>query len=170
MSSTISHIILRKNVVKADWKLVLEPKKENHGRKVLVNEVFPKSERPIVDPEWQPEPQCGHSPVLETGYGGTEIGSFTEHAAQDRHKHLVSLEIYTVLKGKMTIRIADTTNVTLETGDEIVVLPGVVHEVLESSEPFLTRVHAINCHGPRDKYVEENGVWCQAFTLRNQQK
>jgi quercetin dioxygenase-like cupin family protein len=170
MSSTISHILLRKNVVKEDWKLGLEPKEKNNGRKMLVNEVFCETERPIVDPEWRPEPQDGHTPVFETGYGGLEIATFTEKAAQDRHKHLASLETYTVLEGRMTIRIADADKVTLEAGDELVVLPGVVHEVLESKEPFLTRVHAINCYGPQDKYVEKNGVWCQAFTLRKQQK
>jgi quercetin dioxygenase-like cupin family protein len=97
-----------------------------------------------------------------------EVASFTEQAGQDRHKHLVGTEIYTVIEGTMAIRIGDKDNVILEAGDEVVILPGTVHQVLESSAPFLTRVHAINCHGLRDKYVEEEGVWCQALTLKNQ--
>ena len=40
-------------------------------------------------------------------------------------------------------------------GDEVIVLPGTVHQVLESGVAFLTRVHAISCHGPRDKYVKD---------------
>ena len=53
-------------------------------------------------------------------------------------------------------------------GDEIVILPGAIHEVINKGIPFLTRVHVINCHG-QDKYIEENGVWCQVLTLKNQQ-
>ena len=67
----------------------------------------------------------------------------------------------------MTIRIEDKDNVVLEAGDEIIMLPGVIHKVLESRTPFLTRVHAINCYGLSDKYTEENGVWCQALTFKS---
>ncbi len=171
MKNSVSHVILRKDTVKSDWRIAVEPKEKNNGRKVFVNEIFPKAERPIEDPEWkyEPPPPNGHTPVLETGYGGVEIATFTEKAGQDRHKHLVSMEIYTVLEGTMTIRIEDRHDVVLQAGDEIVVLPSTVHEVLGKSTSFLTRVHAIDCHGPRDKYVEENGVWCQALTLKNQE-
>ena len=171
MKNTISHVILRKDIVKSDWRIAIEPKEKNNGRKVLVNEIFPKAERPIEDPQWAPEspPPDGQTPVLETGYGGVEIATFTEKAGQDRHRHLASMEVYTVLEGTMTIKIGDRYNVVLQTGDEIVVLPRVIHEVLDKGTSFLTRVHAINCHGQRDKYVEENGVWCQAMTLKNQQ-
>lgn len=172
MKTTIGHVILRKDIVKSDWKISIVPKENNNGRKVLVNEIFPKAERPIDDPELKPEPPppAGHTPVFETGYGGVEIASFTEKAGQDRHKHFASMEIYTVLEGEMTIRIGDEPKpIVLQAGDEIVVLPGVVHEVLDNGTSFLTRVHAINCYGPRDKYVEEDGVWCQSLTLKNQQ-
>lgn len=171
MKTIVGHVILRKDIVKSDWKIAVVPKENNNGRKVLVNEIFPNAERPINDPEWKPEPPPpeGHTPVLETGYGGVEIATFTEKASQDRHKHFACMEIYTVLEGTITIRIGDKQDIVLQTGDEIVVLPGVVHEVLDKGTSFLTRVHAINCYGPRDKYVEENGVLCQALTLKNQQ-
>lgn len=169
MNPSISHVVLRKDVVNRDWRISVQPKEKNNGRKVLVNEIFPKTEKHIENPEWEFAPQEGQTPVLETGYGGVEIATFTEKAGQDRHKHLVSMEIYTVIEGAMTIRIGDSNNVVLQSGDEIVVLPGVIHEVLDMGTSFLTRVHAINCHGPRDKYTEENGVWCQALTLKNQQ-
>jgi quercetin dioxygenase-like cupin family protein len=166
MNTTISHVILRKDVVKQDWKIKV--KEKNNGRKVLVNEIFPKTQKHIENPEWGFAPQEDRTPVLETGYGGVEIATFTEQASQDRHKHLVSMDIYTVLEGTMTIRIGDKDDVVLQSGDEIIVLPGVIHEVLDAKTSFLTRVHATNCYGPRDKYTEENGAWCQAFTLKNQ--
>jgi hypothetical protein len=106
MSSTISHVILRKRAVQSDWKLTL-PESENNGRKHVVKELWPKRERPIVDPEWVPEPSSGFTPVLVTGDGGTEIATFTEGAGQDRHKHLVSMETYTVLAGTLKIFIDD---------------------------------------------------------------
>lgn len=171
MKTTVTHVILRKEAVKNDWRVAVPQKEKNNGRKVLVNEIFPKAERPIDDPEWKPEPPPpdGHTPVLETGYGGVEIATFTEQAGQDRHKHLASMEIYTVLEGRMTIKIGEKDRVVLQAGDEIVVLPGTIHEVIEDGNSFLTRVHAINCHGPRDKYVEVGGAWCQAMTIKNQQ-
>jgi len=148
---------------------MVEPKIKNNGRKIFVNEIFTKAERPIDDPEWMFAPQDGHTPVVETDYGGIEIATFTEKANQERHKHLISMEIYTVIEGSMTIRIEDNSDVVLQSGDEIVILPGAIHEVINKGIPFLTRVHVINCHGPRDKYIEENGVWCQVLTLKNQQ-
>jgi mannose-6-phosphate isomerase-like protein (cupin superfamily) len=160
MSTTIRHVILRKDVVKRDWK---------NGRKVLVNEIYPKTEKPIENAEWEFGPQGGHTPVLETGYGGVEVGTFTEKTSQDRHRHLACTEIYTVIEGTMTITIGDE-DIVLQSGDEIIVLPGVIHKVLDNKKSFLTRVHAINCHGTRDKYIEKNGVWCQELTLQNQQK
>jgi quercetin dioxygenase-like cupin family protein len=170
MKSTISHVILRKHIVETDWRIWVLPKEKNNGRKVLVNEILREAERPIDDPEWKPEPPpppAGHTPVLETGYGGVEVATFTEKAGQDRHKHLASMEIYTILEGTMTIRIEDKQDVILQAGDEVVILPGVVREVLDKGTSFLTRLHAINCHGLRDKYVEEKSVWCQAMTLKN---
>ena len=51
-------------------------------------------------------------------------------------------------------------------GDEIIVFPGTVHEILPEDTQFLMRVHSIDCHGDADKYVERNGNWCQVLTLK----
>lgn len=163
----ISHIILRKKVVWQDLK-TMELKGKTNGRRVLVNEIRTETEKPIESPEWEC-PALGHRiPVLETGYGGIEIGTFTEKAQQDCHKHLICTEIYTVIEGSMTIKMGKKDEVVLTSGDEIIVLPGTVHEVVPKGTTFLTRVHAINCYGTRDKYIEQNGVWCQELTLENQ--
>ena len=61
-------------------------------------------------------PQDGHTPVVETDYGGIEIATFTEKANQERHKHLISIEMYTVIEGSMTIRIEDNSDVVLQSG------------------------------------------------------
>ena len=45
------------------------------------------------------------------------------------------------------------------TGDELIILPGTVHEVLRQRKPFLARLHAINCHGKQDKYVRGRNRW-----------
>jgi len=165
MSNQTTHLILKKCHVKEDWKLYVTPKEENNGRKVLVNEVYPSREHLAEDPEWKPGPKDGKTPVFETGYGGIEVATFTHAAGQDSHKHLIGTEIYTVLEGNMTIKIADA-EIKLESGDEVIVLPNIVHEVLNRNTTFLTRVHSINCQGDRDKYILRNGQWCQALTLK----
>lgn len=181
-SSRIGHIVLRKRVVQGDWKLA---DTKNNGRKYLVKALWEAKERPIVDPEWAFEPRGGHTPVLETGKGGTEIASFTEEASQDRHRHHACTEIYTVLKGKLKIFIEDQGPIELTAGDEIVILPGTVHEVLqelplrararnpEEKEPdLLVRVHALQCYGEEDKFVqlEKGGEWLCWEGLPDQQK
>jgi mannose-6-phosphate isomerase-like protein (cupin superfamily) len=169
MSGAVSHVILRRAAVERDWKLSLAHPR-NNGRKVLVTALWPFAESRMEHPEWAPGSPGGRTPVLETGPGGIEIATFTEDADQDRHKHLISTEIYTVLKGRMRIRIDDGDLLTLDIGDEIVVLPGTVHEIVgnaaeensEAGKPrLLIRVHAFQCHGENDKYVqlEPGGPW-----------
>jgi quercetin dioxygenase-like cupin family protein len=151
--------------------LRLNLEKKNNGRKVLINELFPSKEFPIQNPLWHFGPTDGKTPVLGTGFGGVEIATFTHEAGQDRHKHLIGTEIYTVLEGKMSIRAEDQDpDIELEAGDEIVISPNTIHEVInKGATKFLCRVHSINCYGDRDKYVEDvNGAWWQVFTLRNQ--
>jgi quercetin dioxygenase-like cupin family protein len=160
----ITHLILRKCQAETDWRMHVTPKGKNNGRKVLVNELYPAREYPAQEPEWEPGPQDGKTPVVETGYGGVEIATFTHEAGQDCHKHLIGTEIYTVLEGEMTIRVADT-EITLGQGDEVVVFPNTVHEIIDRRTTFLTRVHSINCQGERDKYVLRDGKWCQDLTL-----
>ena len=95
--------------------------------------------------------------------GGFEIASFTEFSAQDRHKHDRAVEIYTVLEGRMEMYIDDAGPYLFGSGDEVVILPGTVHEIVQKKrrarnpgEPFdmLVRVHVIGCYGAEDKYVQ----------------
>ena len=168
-SERISHLVLRKEQVKADWKLRVQPKEKNNGRKVLVNEIYLSKEFHAQETEWKPGLQTDKSPVFETGAGGVEVSTFTHEAGQDCHKHLIATEIYTVLEGRMQMRIDETEPpLMLEAGDEVVILPNTVHEVLPDGDSFLTRVHSINCYGDRDKYVRSNGKWCQVLTLKAQ--
>jgi len=131
---------------------------DNNGRKILATTVMPTlGEEVISDPAWRVPF------VLPTGDGGLEIATFTEFSRQDRHKHEKSIEIYTVLKGTLEIFIDDADPYAVRQGEEVVILPGTVHEILErrllqpkAGEEFslLVRVHAINCLGAADKFVQ----------------
>jgi len=136
----------------------------NNGRRMLATEALPKfDEYPITSPEW------AAPAILPTGPGGIEIGTFTEFSRQDRHRHAKATEIYTVLRGVCRVRLNDEAPLTLQEGDELVVLPGTVHQIIETMAAprrdgdlaLLVRVHAINCHGDADKFVqmEEGGAW-----------
>ncbi len=162
----MSHVILRKEYVKRDWKLRTRPKEKNNGRKILVNSIYRKTEKAIRNPEWKPAPKTRKTPVLETGLGGIELATFTHEAFQDCHMHILATEIYIVLEGKMKMRLNDRQNVLLCAGDELIILPGTVHEVLPEGHRFLTRVHTVNCSGDGDKYVRANCNWCQVLTLK----
>lgn len=163
---TPTHVVILRSQAEKDPKLIIA-RESNNGRKVLVNEIYQKTEQPISKPVWTAATcESEKTPVLETGVGGIEIATFSEKAGQDRHMHRLSTEIYTLLRGTMTIEV-DGDRYVLSEGDEVVVLPGAVHEVLPSEdEPFLCRVHAVNCYGNLDKYVEHGGRWCQAETVK----
>jgi len=165
MSYRIDHLILRMDVVQRDWKLAKTDGGRNNGRKHLVKTLWPAKERPAITPEWSFDPEDGLTPVLETGEGGIEIATFTEDAVQDRHKHLVSTEIYIVLRGTLKMLINDGEPVELSAGDEVIVLPGTIHEILRTSpnekSNLLVRVHALNAQGDNDKFVQmqPGGTW-----------
>jgi mannose-6-phosphate isomerase-like protein (cupin superfamily) len=186
MNPTISHIVLRKRVVEADWKLAL-PELKNNGRRHVVTKLWSAKERDINelgDPEWAPGPEDGRTPVLVTCDGGTEIATFTEDAGQDRHMHLVSTETYTVLKGALQILIDDRGPLKLSAGDEVIILPGTVHEIVRGTstgktlrdtgrEPaLLVRVHAVQCQGEADKYVQlqPHGDWLRWSDLSKEDR
>lgn len=169
--NNVSHVIIKYADAINDQKLSLSG---NNGRKVLVNEIYENKEHHIQKgldtsyPDfviWKPEPNTeGKIPVLEVGYGGVEVATFTEHAKQDRHKHLLGIEIYTVLTGKMRIKINDN-EIELNEKDEVVILSGTIHEVIPDGK-FVTRVHSINCQGDNDKYIEEHGEWKLAKKIK----
>lgn len=165
----VEFVFIGHDAVLRDGEVVGEPNKlrvpGNNGRKVLATEVLAKfGEKQICKPGW-------HVPyVLPTGEGGIEVATFTEFAGQDRHKHETSIEIYTVLKGSMEIYINDDGPHQVRQMEEVVILPGTVHEVVEQipdangvSNDFslLVRVHAISCFGAVDKFVQfsPDGEW-----------
>ncbi len=160
-TNKLPYLFLSKKAVKGDPWIY---RNGNNGRKVLVNEIRPSTERPIRSPQWRLGGK--RSPVLEVGCGGVEVATFTHNSKQDCHKHLICTEIYTVLEGEMIIRLNQRKNqtLTLEQGDELVVLPGTPHEVCRDTTEFLTRVHSIDCHGDNDKYIKVNGNWRLATT------
>ena len=165
----VPFVLIRRDAVVRDGEMVSQPNKlripGNNGRKILATEVNPKfGEKEICDHVWL-VPY-----VLPTGEGGIEVATFTEFAGQDRHKHETGLEIYTVLKGTLEIYINDAGPFLVHEMEEVVILPGTVHEVVEkipnqqNSEvdfALLVRVHSFNCFGVIDKFVQfsPDGEW-----------
>ena len=138
----LSHILIRAEVASADSRLT-EP--ENRGRKICAVSHRPGRTVELTFSNWAPD---FPSPICTT-VPGLEIATFNERTVQDRHKHKEAAEIYTVLSGKMRIKLNDEP-VELTAGDEVVVMPGTCHEVLREGR-FIVRVHSVNCRGSEDK-------------------
>ena len=148
----------------------------NNGRKVFATKVMHEyGEELITSPVWK-APQ-----VFPTGDGGIEIATFTEFTGQDRHMHQKGTEIYTVLRGRLEIYINDTLLSPLVAGDEIVIPPGAVHQIVEPKGvtptegcnfQLLVRVHSISCYGVEDKYVQLDpaGPWLRWSDLSKAQR
>jgi quercetin dioxygenase-like cupin family protein len=151
----IPYLIVRLAGVLSDTKLFLP---DNNGRKFLVNRLRPEKEVPAKKPLWKSRAQPCRTPVVQTGKGGLEVATFSQAAKQVRHKHLRGTECYTVLKGRMAMRLDNGRPVVLRAGDELIVFPGTAHEILNKGK-FLARVHSIDCFGNSDKYVKKNGTW-----------
>jgi mannose-6-phosphate isomerase-like protein (cupin superfamily) len=166
----VPFILISRASVERDNKLGLPG---NNGRRVCATAVVPEfGESEIETPQWTPPA------ILPTGEGGFEIGTFTEFAAQDRHKHESAIEIYTVLAGRMEMYIDDAGPYALTAGDEVVILSGTIHEVVRQQRgqghafELLVRVHAIGCHGATDKFVqlEQGGEWRSWSELSREQR
>lgn len=161
--NNVSHLIVRYADAISDPRLGLA---DNNGRKFLVNGIYAEKEchvqkgLDVSNPDfvvWKSD--CdGKVPILEVGVGGAEAATFTQEAKQDRHKHLVGTEFYTVLEGRMKIRIDDK-EIELNARDEAIILPGTVHEIISKNSNFVTRGHFIDCYGVDDKYMEVDGKW-----------
>ena len=161
----LTHLVLRKDEIKKDWRLHTPGPHLNYGRKMLVNQIYPETEIAARNSEWQAGSAGTRTPVVETGIGGVEIATFNETTAQEYHKHLRATEIYLVLEGAMGLRLDDH-EVVLQAGDQAVVFPGTPHEIKAVSGHFLACVHVINCYGEEDKYVPVNGEWMQVTALK----
>jgi quercetin dioxygenase-like cupin family protein len=153
LSYPVRFVLISHEASASDPKLAVAG---NNGRKVCAAEVIEAfGEHAILEPAWRP------AAVLPTGTGGFEIATFSEHSAQDRHKHLMGAEIYSVIRGELAIYIDDEGPYVLRAGDEVVILPGTVHEAAPRSSRLLVRVHSLNCSGAEDKYVQMSpgGAW-----------
>lgn len=142
----------------------------NNGRKVFATSVMHHKGETIIDTTMWSAPA-----IYPTGNGGVEIATITEYCSQDRHQHHRATEIYTVLKGQLGMFINDKEIPVLNPGDEIVVLPGTIHQVRKPSSTsekkqefeMVVRVHSICCYGEDDKYVQlqQSGEWVKWSTL-----
>lgn len=147
----------------------------NNGRKIFATTVMPHKGETEIEKELWMAPS-----VFPTGNGGIEIATFTEFSSQDRHRHDRATEIYTVLKGQITFYINDREIPVLHEGDEIVILPGTIHQIRKPSYnlgkkidfELIVRVHSISCYGEDDKYVqlEPDGEWLRWNTLSSTQR
>jgi uncharacterized cupin superfamily protein len=165
----VPFVLITRDFVQRDAEVMGKENKlgreNNNGRKICATEVMTQfDEHTIREPLWKVPA------VLPTGDGGLEVATFTEFAGQDRHKHFKGTEIYTVLQGELEIYIDDKGPYVLQAGDEVVILPETVHEIIQKKrrsrdvgETFdlLARVHSLNCYGAADKYVqlEQGGKW-----------
>ncbi|ABM03496.1 hypothetical protein Ping_1710 [Psychromonas ingrahamii 37] len=176
----VSHVLITRQHAEKDAEMIGQKNKleeaNNNGRKIFATRIMPDfGEELITESLWKAPS------VLPTGKGGLELATFTEYSAQDRHKHQRGIEIYTVLKGIMQIYINDTGPHLLHAGDEIVILPGTIHEVIqqkhsdrdkEAAFELIVRVHSVYCHGAEDKYAQlkSNGPWLAWSDLSKTQR
>lgn len=169
----IPYVLIDKTTVSKDSKLGHEA---NNGRKICATSVMEKfDEVEISNPVWNVRA------VLPTGNGGYEVATFSEYSGQDRHMHHQGIEIYNVLKGTMQIRINDIDLLTLDMGDEIIILPKTIHEVVQQKQgsatpgtdyELLVRVHSLNCYGADDKYVQltKDGKWMKWSDISKEER
>ncbi|MCP3955431.1 MAG: cupin domain-containing protein [Desulfobacterales bacterium] len=119
------------------------------ARKLAVTRVYDRVEKQATAPCWAP-PAAGQAcPVLQLP--ATEMAVFNQNADQQRHYHAQATEIYVVVAGTMAIEIDGVAH-QMQTGDAVIISPGVVHEVKNQGLKFTSYVISANCGGPKDKY------------------
>lgn len=171
--TAVRFVVIERSRAERDQKLGLP---DNNGRKVCATSVMEQfGERKINDALWDV------GAVLPTGNGSFEVSTFSEYSGQDRHMHKTGTEIYTVIRGRLFVWIDDADLVTLEAGDEIVILPETVHQVVQQKRgsasagaeyELLVRVHSLDCRGADDKFVQltEGGDWVQWSSLSKERR
>ncbi len=118
------------------------------ARKLAVTEVYDHVEKQATDSRWAPPGPGQPCPVLQLPT--TEMAVFNQNAGQQRHCHKQATEIYVVVEGTMAIEIDGATQ-QMQTGDAVIIGPGVVHEVKNQGLKFTSYVIGANCGGPWDK-------------------
>lgn len=119
------------------------------ARKLAVTQVYDRVETPATELCWKPSDTGSSCPVLQLP--ATEMAVFNQNADQQRHYHKQATEIYVVVKGRMTIEIDGTTQ-QMQTGDAVIIGPGVVHAIKNQGLKFTSYVIGSNCGGPADKF------------------
>jgi mannose-6-phosphate isomerase-like protein (cupin superfamily) len=117
------------------------------ARKLAVTRMYDR-ETPAVDPCWAPPDTGRRCPVLQLP--ATEMAVFNQDAAQQRHYHKQATEIYVVVAGAMAIEIDAATHL-MQTGDAVILGPGVVHEIKNQGLKFTSYVIGADCGDPGDK-------------------
>jgi mannose-6-phosphate isomerase-like protein (cupin superfamily) len=117
------------------------------ARKLAVTRVYDR-EVPAVDACWSPPDAGQPCPVLHLP--STEMAVFNENAAQQRHYHQQATEIYVVAAGTMAIEIDGAVH-QMQTGDAVIIGPGVAHEIKNQGLKFTSYVIGADCGGPGDK-------------------
>jgi quercetin dioxygenase-like cupin family protein len=124
---------------------------ERGDQKILITYQYGYREQ-LAKVAWQPLARSGNKHYCVTPYG-LDVAVFDERAAQSRHYHRAALELYRVLEGTMTICVSGVKHV-IAAGEEIVVAPHAVHEVIPDT-PFLAMVVVANTTGTADKFASE---------------
>ncbi len=148
----VPYLIMRLKDAANDGKL---EQPGNNGRKVIAISLCPAFEKHASVPAWRSAAAGKKTPIVVTGDGGLEVSTFSQTARQDFHKHKRGTECYTVLSGDMKVRLSKRKAITLHAGDELVVFPGTVHEILAQGK-FVARVHSVNSFGAKDKFIKKN--------------
>jgi mannose-6-phosphate isomerase-like protein (cupin superfamily) len=142
-------LLITKDSLKNDVQLKTGSRGE---RKIIVTEIYEKTEYPCETDQWLPPMGNEKCPVQIMQ--DTELAVFNQHASQDRHYHKLGTEMYMVLQGIMKMEVEDKTYL-LQPGDMIVVNPETFHEVKPEGTEFLCRVVITNCGGKKDKYLKK---------------
>jgi quercetin dioxygenase-like cupin family protein len=122
---------------------------ERGDQKILITYQYGTREQ-IANVSWQPLARSGNKHFCVTPYG-LDVAVFDNRAKQDRHYHRTSLELHRVLEGTLTIWVGGVKH-TIPAGEEILVAPYAVHEVVTET-PFIAMVIVANTTGTGDKFL-----------------
>ncbi len=121
------------------------------SRRVIVSDYRPQSETIVGQVIWSAPASDARCEVMLGDH--FELATFNENAQQQRHFHKIATEVYIVLEGTMKIEVQGAVY-SLNSGDTIVIRPGMSHLVLRDETHFVCRVLCVNCLGAADKYLD----------------
>jgi mannose-6-phosphate isomerase-like protein (cupin superfamily) len=121
---------------------------EEGGQKILITYQYGTREQ-LATVSWQPLARSGNKHYCVTPHG-LDLAVVDHRAKQDRHYHRGTLELYRVLEGTLTMWVGNVKH-TIQAGEEIIVAPYAVHEVV-SETPFIAAVIVATATGTADKF------------------